>query len=280
MIASGAPPSGADASRSGPARFGDSPGMLDFAENLAKLMKTQSIEAYDLPERVASYDADLGLMHPNRHKMMEVVLEVLPFPASAAFTAVDLGVGTGFFSQWILTRFPNCRVIAVDGAASMIEVAKARLGALAGRVDFRIGDFRKLKDLLSPGERGDLVYSAFALHHLTAPEKLGVVREALAFLNLGGWFLNADLIVAGDPAVEARIQQIRVEGIVGRAARRAPRFATAADTRAFLDNLEARDQDKPTTLREDLQVLQEAGFGNASVFWAEYREAVTGGFKS
>src|SRR5258708_6412944 len=192
MIASGAPPSGADASRSGPARFGDSPGMLDFAENLAKLMKTQSIEAYDLPERVASYDADLGLMHPNRHKMMEVVLEVLPFPASAAFTAVDLGVGTGFFSQWILTRFPNCRVIAVDGAASMIEVAKARLGALAGRVDFRIGDFRKLKDLLSPGERGDLVYSAFALHHLTAPEKLGVVREALAFLNLGGWFLNAD----------------------------------------------------------------------------------------
>jgi tRNA (cmo5U34)-methyltransferase len=242
-------------------------------------MKTQSIEAYDLPERVSSYDADMDLMHPNRAKMLEVVLEVLPFPANTAFTALDLGVGTGFFSQAILSTFPNCRVIAVDGAASMIEVAKARLGPLADRVEFRIGDFRLLKDLLSPAERGDLAYSAYALHHLTAPEKLEVISDAMAFLNPKGWFLNADLIVAGDASLEARIQRMRVEGIMRRAGGRDSRFSSAVATRAFLDDLEARDRDQPITLQEDLRILNEAGFVNGSVFWAEYREAVTGGFK-
>jgi hypothetical protein len=51
-------------------------------------------------------------------------------------------------------------------------------------------------------------------------------------------------------------------------------------TRAFLDDLEARDNDKPLPLVEDLKILRDAGLGNASAFWVEYREAVTGGFKS
>jgi hypothetical protein len=101
----------------------------------------------------------------------------------------------------------------------------------------------------------------------------------LNFLKPEGWFLNADLIVAADQHMEARIQKIRVEGIVRRAAGRDSRFTDAASTRRFLDDLEARDQDKPLTLSEDLRVLREAGLENASVFWVEYREAVTGGFR-
>jgi tRNA (cmo5U34)-methyltransferase len=248
-------------------------------------MSSHSIAAYDIPERVASYDADMDLMHPNRHKMLQIVLELLPFSAEASFTALDLGVGTGFFSQAILRKFQNSRVIALDGAASMIEMAKGRLGQMADRVDFRIGDFRNLSEVLR-GERGDLVYSAYALHHLTAPEKAGVIGEVLKFLKPGGWFLNADLIIGHDAQIESRIQDIRVHGIVDRARRNGSsnnkdeRFVSAASTRAFIDNLQSREHDQPLTLNEDLQILREAGFENASVFWLEYREAVTGGFKS
>src|SRR5262249_42915380 len=159
--------------------------------------KSHSVAAYDLAERVGSYDADMDLMHPNRHKMLEVVLELTPMDREKPFTALDLGVGTGFLSHAILRHFPNSRVIAVDGAASMIEMARSCLGPLANRVDFRIGDFRDLEQLIA-GARGDLVYSAFALHHLSAKEKIAAIREAARFLNPGGWFLNADLIVAND----------------------------------------------------------------------------------
>jgi ubiquinone/menaquinone biosynthesis C-methylase UbiE len=241
---------------------------------------SESIKAYDIPERVAGYDSDMELMHPNRNKMLQIMLELLPIPAEASFTALDLGVGTGVFSSAILFRFPNCRVIAVDGAASMVEMAKSRLGPLAKRVDFRTGDFRYLRELLPKGEQLDLAYSAFALHHLTPQEKLAVVRDAVGALKPGGWFLNADLIVAADALTEARIQEIRVGGILRRAGGRDSRFLTASSTRTFLDDLEARDNDKPLTLVEDLQILKDAGLGNASAFWVEYREAVTGGFKS
>jgi len=147
-------------------------------------------------------------------------------------------------------------------------------------VDFQIGDFRYLPQLLPDGQRLDLVYSAYALHHLTWQEKLDVVREVVGLLKPGGWFLNADLIVAASEFTEKRIQEIRVEGIVRRAAGRDTRFLTALSTRAFLDDLEARDNDKPLPLVEDLKILRDAGLGNASAFWVEYREAVTGGFKS
>lgn len=239
---------------------------------------SSSIQAYDIPERVAKYDSDMDLMHPNRHKMAEIVLDLLPFPPSHAFTALDLGVGTGFFSKAVLSTFPQCRVIAVDGAVSMVEMARARLGSLAGRVDFRIGDFRFLNTLLSPDESGELVYSAYALHHLTANEKGSLIRDTLKFLNPGGWFLNADLVVAADAGIESRIQEIRVRGIVERGGDRDNRFASTHSTRTFLDDLEARDNDKPLTLSNDLEVLKEAGLENASVFWTEYREAVTGGY--
>lgn len=53
-------------------------------------MTERSIAAYDISERVKTYDADTELMHPNRSKMVDVALEVLPFPKTAALQAVDL----------------------------------------------------------------------------------------------------------------------------------------------------------------------------------------------
>jgi hypothetical protein len=41
-------------------------------------MNSTSIAAYELPARVASYDADMDVMHPNRHKMVGIALEIFP----------------------------------------------------------------------------------------------------------------------------------------------------------------------------------------------------------
>jgi hypothetical protein len=124
-----------------------------------------------------------------------------------------------------------------------------------------------------------VVFSSFALHHLSREEKVAVARAARALAKPGGWFLNADIVAADSPDLEARIQALRVEGIVRRAAAAAAppdaRFATAAAARRFLDELEARDGDQPLTLAADLAVLRDAGLRDAAALWTEFREAVT-----
>ncbi len=240
-------------------------------------MEPVSIAAYDLPERVAAYDADMEVMHPNRTKMVDVAIEVLPFGPDGRLTMIDLGVGTGFLTERFLKAFPRARVTALDGASSMIELARTRLGALAGRVTFVTGDFRELTGAVEVAEPVDAVLSAYALHHLTAEEKQDVIGQALALLRPGGWFVNADLVVAQDRGVEQRIQELRVEGVVRRAGGEDPRFADAAATRFTLDELEAREADQPVPLARDLEIARQAGLESVEVFWKEYREVVYGG---
>ncbi len=147
----------------------------------------------------------------------------------------------------MLNRYVNSRILAIDGAPAMIELAKSRLGDMADRVEFIVGDFRSLAGMIK-GRQGQLAFSSCALHHLSRDDKLNLVKQVLHFLEPGGWFLNADLIVAPAPAIESRIQDIRVEGILRRCGGRDPRFADFSSTRTFLDDLEARDHDRPPTL--------------------------------
>jgi tRNA (cmo5U34)-methyltransferase len=242
-------------------------------------MTERSIAAYDVSQRVKTYDADMELMHPNRSKMVEIALEVLPFPKTAALRAIDLGIGTGYFTERFLNHFPNSRVLGIDGAQAMIHLAKARLTSLASRVEFVIGDFRKLLDLAPDAGTVDVVFSAYALHHLSRPDKETVLRQVVELLAPGGWFVNADLIVADSFELESHLQEIRVAGIVERAHGADNRFADSASTRQFLADLERREADQPLTLAEDLALLRSSGLKNVSVFWLEYRELVSGGQK-
>jgi SAM-dependent methyltransferase len=257
---------------------------------------TGSIAAYDLPRRVTAYDADMDLMHPNRPVMIEIALDFLPFAADEALVAVDLGAGTGYFTQRFLERFPRSRVAAIDGAAAMVDLARERLGAAASRVEFLVGDFTDFAGLRLDRLVADVVFSSYALHHLGVDDKLGVARKAASLLRAGGWFLNADVVVAESAEVEARIQELRVEGILARAASRAAevhlrgadgtgsgvpdeRFRDVTSTRRFLDQMEAKEGDQPLTPCEDLEVLRRAGLVNVSVLWMQHREMVSCGQK-
>jgi len=240
---------------------------------------SRSIAAYDVSQRVKTYDADMELMHPNRSKMVQIALEVLPFPRTATLRAIDLGIGTGYFTECFLNRFPNSRVLGIDGAPAMIELAKARLKSSESRVEFVVGDFRNLGELAPGAGMVDIVFSAYALHHLSRLDKEKILSQVVELLVPGGWFVNADLIVADSPELEGRLQQIRIAGIVERSGGADSRFADSALTRQFLADLELKEADQPLTLAEDLALLRSSGLKNVFPFWLEYRELVSGGQK-
>ena len=237
----------------------------------------KSIAAYENASRVAAYDADMEIMHPNRHRMVEVILDVLAAAGPEPGLVLDLGTGTGFLLQRLLGRFPLARAMAVDGAGPMLDLARERLGQNASRVDFHVCDFRNLSTINERVGPVDAVFSSFALHHLSVAEKAALDRTAFSMLRPGGWFLSADLIVSEDDYLETLIQRMRVRGIVARAAGRDARFADEGLTQAFLRRIEEEDNDQPQQLIADLQGLTSAGFEHVSVLWRETREVVVGG---
>ncbi|MGB7761843.1 MAG: class I SAM-dependent methyltransferase [Bryobacteraceae bacterium] len=242
-------------------------------------MGSSSVQAYETSARVAAYDADMDLMHPNRHKMVEVIESVLAASTLDPRLVVDLGTGTGFLLERVLHRFPSCRAVAIDGSHQMVAAARSRLGTLAQRVEFVVADFRQPEALGLEIESADAVVSAYALHHLNLQEKAQLIERCRALLKESGWFLNADLVVEEDEFLEALTQQMRVAGIVDRAKGRDPRFPDAAETRRFLDALQSNECDQPQKAADDLQIVRECGYRHVTLFWKDSREVVYGGIR-
>jgi ubiquinone/menaquinone biosynthesis C-methylase UbiE len=242
-------------------------------------MDSSSLEAYETPARVAAYDADMNLMHPNRHKMVEVMMAALAASTPDPQLVIDLGTGTGFLLDRLLRHFPDCRAVAIDGSHQMLAAAQSRLGTLAKRVDFVVGDFRRPEAFGLQANSADAVLSAYALHHLNLQEKAQTIGYCRAILKENGWFIDADLVVAEDEFLEVLVQRMRVSGIVDRAQGLDPRFRNAAETRHFLDELERNDCDQPQRLTDDLRIMQECGYRHVALFWKDAREVVYGGIR-
>ena len=240
---------------------------------------SDSADAYDIPTRVRTYDSDMDIMHPLRAKMIDIALTVLPFDRTHPLTALDLGVGTGVFSKRLLEDYPNSQVVAIDGAAAMLDLARSRLDDLARRVQWVVSNFQSIPSAILEPDTYDVVISSYALHHLTHNEKLALLKSAVSAMRPGGWLLNADIVVAKTAPVERRIQEIRVSAVTNRAPEDDQRFRNVATTRQFLDDIEAADNDQPQTLETDLNIMRESGIA-AEVLWKEFRESVIGGPKS
>lgn len=240
---------------------------------------SKSIRTYSDAERVRRYDTDMNLLHPNRHKMAEIAFDVLPYDPSDKPAALDLGIGTGFFTSKFLQKYPKATVIGADGSDAMIRLAGTRLRERKDDVRLVTTPFGDIDRAGIDRESLDVVFSSYALHHLPPASKRRVLDAAVSSLKPGGWFLNADMVSSEHVDIEKIIREIRARGIDSRYAGADPRFADMAAILAFLDGLDETEGDHPLTIEEDLDLVRRAGIANATVFWQEYREVVYGGFK-
>ncbi len=234
----------------------------------------KSIDAYESKKRVQEYDADMHMMHPNRPKMSTIALNFLPFNQDQKLNALDLGIGTGFATQKFLEKFPHAHVIGLDGAASMMELAQSRLHDVLSSVEFVVGDFKDLEKLFTKTSSFDVIFTAFALHHLTIQEKEEILKVVHSLLKPGGWFINEDCLIGETPEVEHLFQKLRIEGILSRISNTETRFHDFKTLRTWLDAMEAKEQDNPIKISEELEIMHKAGFKNIDILWKEYREMV------
>jgi trans-aconitate 2-methyltransferase len=95
-------------------------------------------------------------------------------------TVLDAGCGSGAVTAALVDRVPRGRVIAVDGAPTMVAEARARLG---DRADVRLADLSGL-ELETPV---DVVFSSATFHWV--PDHETLFRRLHAVLKPGGRLL-------------------------------------------------------------------------------------------
>ncbi len=158
--------------------------------------------------------------------------ELAQASGTGARRVLELGTGTGETARRLLERHPEATLVGVDESISMLEAARARLPDW--RAELHVA---RLQQPLPEGPF-DLVASALCIHHLEPWEKQKLFARVHEALGPGGRFVLADVVVPPDPA-----------------------DAVTGLTPGF---------DKPSTLAEQLQWLQDAGF-STRVTW-EHRD--------
>jgi tRNA (cmo5U34)-methyltransferase len=144
---------------------------------------------------------------------------------------LDLGTGTGETLAALLEVHPGVVAVGVDKNDAMLGEARRRLaGATVGL---------QVSNLTEPLPTGpfDLVVSALAIHHLEGPDKADLFARVAGVLRPGGRFVLGDVVIPVN-------QPDAVTPLVS-------------------------DHDRPSTLADQLQWLDEAGF-EASTVWSEH----------
>ena len=218
-------------------------------------------------EEAAIFDGNIVRLIPGYREMVGALVSALPFPDGAAPRVLDLGCGTGTVARAILERWPEAELICLDMAENMLEMARLKL-ARFDKTEYIAADFS--------GWEGkgpyDAVVSSLALHHLEDDGKKRVFfRKVFAMLGSGGVFLNADVVLSGDPGFQSlylrkwrefMLQTVSVEDV---------------DGIWFPSYLR---EDRPAVLFDQLGWLMDSGFATVDVLWKRYNFAVYGGKKA
>jgi putative AdoMet-dependent methyltransferase len=107
-------------------------------------------------------------------------------------TVVDLGTGTGNLAARL---GPHARLLCVDVSTAMLEVAKRKLPPATEYVEADLLEF------LERAPECDAAMSTYAIHHLTADEKIALLDGLFLCLRPGGRIAIGDLMAADRAAV-------------------------------------------------------------------------------
>ncbi|WP_028612501.1 class I SAM-dependent methyltransferase [Paenibacillus harenae] len=166
----------------------------------------------------------------------------------AAPRILDLGAGTGLFSAYMRSKFPEAPLTLIDFSEEMLRQARARFQD-DPNVRYITGDYTTYPHT----ERYDAVVSSLSIHHLTHAGKKQLFRTVHGLLADGGVFVNADQAAGTTPYFDEAYMAKWEETI-----RR-----SGLSTEAVEASIERRKADINASVSDQLEWLREAGFADS-----------------
>jgi tRNA (cmo5U34)-methyltransferase len=213
------------------------------------------------------YDDWMKKALPNYDDIFGAAVDLIPFDPAASLAVLDLGAGTGLFSQHVLEKYPQAHFVLYDLAEKMLAVAQERFRQRPLQFKYVTGDYRTFQLT----QTFDVVISSLSIHHLADDEKAALFGAVYTRLRPGGVFINVDQI-RGETAYvrdlywQHWLAQVRRSG------------APEARIRESMDRRTTYDRD--ATLADQLQWLRAASFENVDCVYKNFFVGVFLGCKA
>lgn len=212
------------------------------------------------------FDSIIVKLIPYYDQMINALIDSIQFDRFDSIRIIDLGCGTGTVAKRLADRFPNSKIVCLDIASKMIEIAKYKL-LDHKNTEFIVGDFSKIDFK----EQFDVVVSSLALHHIeTDNEKKEFYTKIFNVLANSGQFVNADVVLATTDYQQDTNMN---------------RWMDYMNKSVSMDEIQNKwipsykAEDRPAKLIDQLKWLEEIGFRTVDVIWKYYNFSVYGGIK-
>jgi cyclopropane fatty-acyl-phospholipid synthase-like methyltransferase len=137
-------------------------------------------------------------------------------PEASPARMVDLGCGDLALLAPLLRRLPLGSYTGVDLTAAVLPLAEQNLGVVPYPVHWEAGDLLQWANTAqeSSAKPVEILHSAFAIHHLTDPQKASFLQAARACIADNGLFLWVDVFREPGETREAYLARYsaRVQG--------------------------------------------------------------------
>ena len=208
------------------------------------------------------YDSFAQRGMPRRDEMLGALVDVTP---DRAEDVLELGCGTGALTVRLSARYPDAKLLAVDGAQEMVALAQKRLREATVRRTTEVGfEVRTFEEIELPLETYDLITSNMSLHHIV--DKGPFYARLHEALKPGGLLAFGDELKGALPHVE----ELHWNGWLEFA--RQPDHLTEREISEIISHVEAEDHYE--TLPDQLTMLKSAGFGGVDCTWRYLNYAV------
>lgn len=223
-------------------------------------------------EEDSAHFIDMGeVLTPARDDMGQALLDLIPAASDDTFVAVDIGCGVGWLSEALLARFPNSRVVALDGSPAMLRHARERLASYGERARLEQARLEERDWLDRLGGPVRCFLSSLTLHHLDGPGKERLFADLYAHLEPGGALCIADIVEPASEWAKRHMANTWTEAVRQRS------LDLTGEMRTFNFFVEQQwntydypdpEVDKPSPLISQLDWLSNAGFVDIDVPWA------------
>jgi len=145
-------------------------------------------------EYVSGWAEKQDRQESDRQEQFRLMAKTIPYDKTLSIKVLDVGVGYGALTQFLLKYFSNATAVCQDGSEEMIALGRERMADLTGRFDYVLCDFSRhgwSQLITGPFEA---VVSSIAIHNVGSPNIIrGIYDDIFPLVKNGGCFLNYDL---------------------------------------------------------------------------------------